>query len=222
MRPAAEGDGERLVVEPPAAARVADDIHLAEEVHADLLDARALARLAAAAGDVEREPALAEAARCGLGLRGQQVADHVRQAGVGGGIRTRRPADRRLVDVNDLADRCPAQPSLPHAVHELLHEARLPGARHAGDDVQRPQEELDVEIDRGCGATRPQRRSAPVPRPPRHASPGAPRSPRGRRGSGSGGSASRRRSTAGGPLKQQLAPVLARRPDRCRRPSPRA
>ena len=91
-------DLQRLVVEAPAAARVADDVHLAEEVHPDLLHARALAGLAPPAGDVEREPALAEPARDRLGQRGEQVADDVGQPGVGGRVRPRRPADRRLVD----------------------------------------------------------------------------------------------------------------------------
>ena len=59
-------DGQRFVVEAPAAARLADDVHLPEEVHADLLNARALAGFAAPARDVEREASLPEAPRTRL------------------------------------------------------------------------------------------------------------------------------------------------------------
>ena len=96
---------ERLVVEPPAAARVAHDGDRAEELHADLLHAGALARLAAAALHVEGEAPLAEAAADGVGLCGEQVAHVVEQPGVGGRVRARRAADGRLIDLDDLVDR---------------------------------------------------------------------------------------------------------------------
>ena len=76
--PSAVEDLERRVVESavrrtPRTARVTD----AQELHADLLHARAFAGVAAPAGDVEREAALAEAPPHGVGLGGEQVADAV-------------------------------------------------------------------------------------------------------------------------------------------------
>ena len=52
-RPAAVADAQRLVVEAPALAIGALDVHVAEEVHTDPDEPRALAGLAPAAGDVE-------------------------------------------------------------------------------------------------------------------------------------------------------------------------
>ncbi len=143
-RPPAVLDRQRLVVEAPAAARLADDVHLAEEVHADLLDAGALARFASPARDVEREAPLSEPPRARLRQRREQVADDVGEAGVRRRVGPGRPADRRLVHVDDLADpafvRGPSQP-----VDELLHQARLACSRHAGDHVERAEQELDVD-----------------------------------------------------------------------------
>ena len=55
-------DLQRLVVESPAATGVAHDGHRAKELHAELLDASPFAGFAPAPGDIEREPALGEAA----------------------------------------------------------------------------------------------------------------------------------------------------------------
>jgi hypothetical protein len=73
-------------------------------VHLDLDDAVALAGLAAAALDVEREAARLVAARLGLRQAGEPVADRREGAGVGRRVRARRAADRRLVDVDDLVE----------------------------------------------------------------------------------------------------------------------
>jgi hypothetical protein len=73
-------------------------------VHLDLDDAVALAGLAAAALDVEREAAGLVAARLGFGQAGEPVADRREGAGIGRRVRARRAADRRLVDVDDLVD----------------------------------------------------------------------------------------------------------------------
>jgi hypothetical protein len=75
-----------------------------QEVHLDLDDAVALADLAAAALDVEAEPARPVAARLGLRQAREPVADRGEGAGVGGRVRARRAADRRLVDVDHLVD----------------------------------------------------------------------------------------------------------------------
>src|SRR5690606_33675485 len=87
-----------------ALADVALDVDVGQEVHLDLDDAVALARLAAAALDVEREAAGAVAARLGLGQAGEPVADRREGAGIGRRVGARRAADRRLVDVDDLVE----------------------------------------------------------------------------------------------------------------------
>jgi hypothetical protein len=83
-------DLERLAVVAFALADLALDVDIGEEVHLDLLEALALARLAAAAaglcGDVEAEAAGLVAADLGLLGLGEDVADLVEDAGVGGGI----------------------------------------------------------------------------------------------------------------------------------------
>ena len=66
-RLAAVGHLQRLAVEALAAADVAGDEHVGQEVHLDLDQPVALAGLAAAALDVEAEPARPVAARLGLG-----------------------------------------------------------------------------------------------------------------------------------------------------------
>ena len=73
-------------------------------MHLDLDDAVALAGLAAAALDVEREAARLVAARLALGQAGEPFADRREGAGIGRRVRARRAADRRLVDVDDLVE----------------------------------------------------------------------------------------------------------------------
>src|SRR5690606_5999470 len=118
------------------------------------------ARLAAAALDVEREPPRLVAPGPGLGGGGEQGADVVEHPGVGGGVRPRGAADRRLVDVDDLVDRLVAL-DLPVAPRhgagpvdlggeafpqDVLHQGRLAGAGHAGDADELAEGELDVDL----------------------------------------------------------------------------
>src|SRR5688572_18214944 len=103
-RLAAQPHLQRLGVEARAAARLAQDAHVGQEGHLDLLHALAFATLAAPAGGVEREAARAPAAHAGLGRVGEQLADLVPEADVGGGAGARRLADRRLVDLQHALD----------------------------------------------------------------------------------------------------------------------
>src|SRR5690606_13232898 len=144
---ALEDDFQRLAVVALALADVAGDVDVGQEVHLDLDDAVALARLAAAALDVEAEPAGAVAA--GLGLRQARVpiADRAEGAGVGGRVRARGAADRALVDVDDLVEqfqpldaveggggvRGVVQPARRRLVQGFDGEGGLAAARHAGD-----------------------------------------------------------------------------------------
>src|SRR6185437_7909909 len=93
-----------LAVVAGAVADVAGDIDVGEEVHLDLDQPVALARLAPAALDVEAEAAGLVAARLALRQAGEPVADLGEGAGVGCGVGARGAADRRLVDVDDLVE----------------------------------------------------------------------------------------------------------------------
>ena len=79
--------GQRLGVVALAAARFALDPHVGQEVHLDPLLAVPFARLAAAAGHVEAEPPGRVAAELRLGQLGEQRADQLEHAGVGGRVR---------------------------------------------------------------------------------------------------------------------------------------
>ena len=103
-RLAAVLDLQRLAVVAPALALLARHVDVGQEVHLDRDDAVALARFAAAALDVEREPSRLVAARLRFGHHREQLADEREQARVGRRIRSRRPADRRLIDLDHLVD----------------------------------------------------------------------------------------------------------------------
>ena len=85
-----------------AVAGFAGHVHVRQEVHFNLQGAVAGAVLAAAALDVEGESAGGVAAHLRFAGLCEQLADVVEHAGVGGGVRARGTADRRLVHVNDL------------------------------------------------------------------------------------------------------------------------
>ena len=101
---ALEAHLERLAVVALAVALLARDVDVGQEVHLDLDLAVAAADLAAPALDVEAEAARLVAARARLLGLGEEVADHVEQARVGGRVRARRAPDRRLVDRDDLVE----------------------------------------------------------------------------------------------------------------------
>src|SRR5918998_2004562 len=73
-------------------------------MHLDLDLAVAAAYLAAPALHVEREAPRLVAARPRLLRARVELADVVEEPDVGGRVGARRPADRRLVDVDDLVD----------------------------------------------------------------------------------------------------------------------
>ena len=95
---------ERLAVVALAAALLAGDVDVGEEVHLDLHESVALAGLAAAALHVEGEAARAVAAELRLRHLGEELADGGEEAGVGRRVRARRASDRRLVDVDHLVE----------------------------------------------------------------------------------------------------------------------
>ena len=171
-RAAAVEDLQRLPVVALAAAHLARHVHVRQELHLDLDDAVALARLAAAALDVEAEAAALVAPQAGVGGAGEEVADGPEHAGVGGRVGARRAADRALVDLDDLVDGVqPLDPVvgagiLPRAeeglgqgpVQDVGDERALARAGDAGHGGEGAQREAHVEVAAGCW---------PAPRPPR-------------------------------------------------------
>ena len=117
-----------------------------------------------------------------LGRR-EQLADRIEGLQVGHRVRARRAADRRLVDQHDVADELVAlEPAmradlaipvalgaLQRGVEHVVHERRLARSADAGDDGQRVERDLDVDVlqvvlaradQRGCAAACPRRRVA--------------------------------------------------------------
>src|SRR5207248_2887972 len=117
----------------------------------DLHEPVALAGLAAAALDVEREASGLVAAHARLLRSREQRADEREDTRVRRGIAARGPADRRLVDVDDLVDVLGAldarvrtrsllravQHLGERAIEDVVDQRRLAGARHAGDARER-------------------------------------------------------------------------------------
>ena len=145
---------ERLAVVPGAVADLARHVHVRQEVHLDLDGAVTRTRLAAAALDVEREPARLISAHLGLGGRGEQRPDLVEDAGVGRRVGPRRATDRRLVDAHQLVELVePVDAGVPtrylaravelvgqHRRQDVVDEGRLArtrDARHRGEHAER-------------------------------------------------------------------------------------
>ena len=103
-RLALELDLQRLAVVAMSFADRAGHPDVGQEVHLQAIRAVSFARLAAAAFDVETESSRLVAAPFRLGQLGEQVANVVEDLDVGARIGTRRAADRRLVDGDQLVE----------------------------------------------------------------------------------------------------------------------
>ena len=155
--PALVADLERLPVVALALAHLARHVHVGEEVHLDLHQPVALAGLAPAALDVEREAPGRVAARPRVGGPREQRPDEREDAGVRRRVGARGAADRRLVDVDDLVEVLHALEAVVRAgpllrpvedlgqrpVEDVVDERGLPGAGHARDAGERPQRDAD-------------------------------------------------------------------------------
>ena len=136
---------ECLAVVARALAYLARHVHVGQEVHLDLEGAITRTRFAAATFDVERESAGLVSANLGLGGGGEQRADLVEDAGVGGRIGARGATDRRLVDPHQFVDVFEAvDPGVPaghltrsvetvgqHGGQDVVHQSGLAGTRHS-------------------------------------------------------------------------------------------
>ena len=154
------GDVQGLAVVTLAVAGFARHIDRRQEVHLDLHHAVALAFLAAAALDVEAEPARLVAANFGRRQLGEQIADVVEHARVGGRIAAGRPADGRLVNHNDLVQILEAPEGAmlaglflgavkfaeERAAQDVVHQRAFARAAHAGDAGERAQRNPHVHI----------------------------------------------------------------------------
>ena len=157
---------QRLAVVAAPLALLAGHVDVGQEVHLDGLDAAPLAGLAPPALDVEREPPRPVAAGARLGQHREQPADEREEAGVGGGVRPGRPADGRLVYLDDLVHEAgavdapvgagrrggPVQVAGQRAVQDVVDERRFPGTAHAGDHREEPEGDGDVDVLEVVGA----------------------------------------------------------------------
>ncbi len=151
-------DLQRLSVIAMAVTHLARHVHVGQELHLDADNAVALARLAAAALDVEAETPCFVAAHLGLGQRGEKIADVGEQVGVGRRIRAWGAADGRLVDVDHLVEVLdsfdaavlarpvlrPIHALVQRLVEHLVDQARLAAAADAGNADQLAEREAHV------------------------------------------------------------------------------
>src|SRR5450759_3547808 len=156
----AEAHVERLAVVALPLARLAGHVDVGKEVHFDLHEAVALARLTAPALHVEREAAGTVATHLGLGELGEEVANGREETGVGGRVRPRRPADGALVDVDDLvqvlqpgdAQVCTGNDARPvevpgqDAMQNVGDQRALTCAGHAGDGGEAAERHVDGDV----------------------------------------------------------------------------
>ena len=141
-------------------ADLARDEDVGEELHLDLDDPFAFARLAAAAGHVEREVAGRQPARLRVLGRGEQLADRIERLEIGDRVGSRRAPDRRLVDEDDVGDELGAFElamradaaipvvlgALQRRVDDVVHERALARAADAGHAGQHAERNLDVDV----------------------------------------------------------------------------
>src|SRR5437870_13717267 len=95
---------ERFAVVSFSTTHFAIDINVRQKTHLDLTNSIALACFASAAFYIEAESAGLVATRARLRQHGVQFADRREHTSVCCWIRARRPADRRLVNFDDLVD----------------------------------------------------------------------------------------------------------------------
>ncbi len=134
---------QRFAIEAVALAHGARDPHVGQKIHLQPVRAVAFARLAAAAGDIEAEPARLVAAALRFGELRVQVADVVEHLDVRARVRARRAADRRLVDDDQLVE-----------LIDALDAIVLAGLAFAAHEVAQQRFAQDVVHQRALAASR--------------------------------------------------------------------
>ena len=165
---------ERLAVVALALADLAGHVDIRQKVHLDAQNTVAGAGLAAAAAHVEGETVFLIAARLGLRRGGEDLADHIEQAGVGGRVAARGAADGALVDGDHLVKLLHAldavacagarvravEVALEGLVDDLVDERGFAAAGYAGDDRHHAQRNPHVDVFQVVGARAAHRQPA--------------------------------------------------------------
>src|SRR5271157_791989 len=153
-------NGKRFRIVAAAAAYFASDIHIGEKIHFDAAQAFALAGFTAPALHVEAEAPGAVTALAGFREHGEKFADGGENAGVGGGIRTWRAANRCLIDLDDFVDVLDAKKHAmgagrlrgavellrQDAIEDVVDQGGFSGARDASNHNEQAQRKRNVEI----------------------------------------------------------------------------
>ena len=160
------GDLKRLAVIAFAAADLTGDIDIGKEVHLDLNLSVALACFAATAAHVKGETSRRVAARLRLRRTRKQRAKIIPQANVRSRVGTRRAANRRLVDIDNLIDALDALELFvrAHRTRRTVNGIRkgrrdgvgnqgaLARSRHAGNNRKRTKLDLGGNVFEVVGA----------------------------------------------------------------------
>ena len=158
--PARKARFEHLGAESLAVALGAAQIHIAQELHLDVLEAAAGAGRAATVARIEAEGACGVAAFLRHRCAGEQLADGPPGTDVAHGVRARAFADGRLVDQHDVRElRCAAQCGvLAHgqarftqrlrngAVQHIAYQRGLAGAADPRHANQMPQRDTNIDV----------------------------------------------------------------------------
>src|SRR5467141_322485 len=153
-------DSERFGIVAAAPAHFAHHVNIRQKIHFDAAKAVALAGFAAAALDVKAEAAGAVAAFARFRKHGKEIANGREDAGISGGIRARRAADRGLIDFDDFVDVLGADNFAvrggrfgraieflrERAIKNVVDERGFAGTRDAGDDSEQAERQRDVDI----------------------------------------------------------------------------
>ena len=165
---------QRFAVIALALADLARHVDIRQKVHLDAQNAVAGTGFAAPAAHVEGEAVLLVAARLGFRRGGEDLADHVKQAGVGGRVAARGAADGALIDGDDLvqllkpvdAVACAGarvravEVALEGLVDDFVDERGFAAAGYAGDDRHHAQRNADVDVFQVIGARTAHRQPA--------------------------------------------------------------
>src|SRR5208337_4075439 len=153
-------NSKRFRIVAAAATNFAGDIHVREKIHFDAAEAFSLAGFATPAFHVEAEAPGAVTALAGFREHGKELANGGEDAGVGGGIRARRAANGRLIDLDDFVDvldskKHTVRAGRLHGAIELLRQDAVEnvvdqrgfsGPGDAGDNGEQAQRKGDIEI----------------------------------------------------------------------------
>src|SRR5208283_3839628 len=166
--PAVVANVKNAALEALAAAFLADQLNVGQELHFNGDGAIALASFATSPGDIKGKMAGGVAAALGVGRTGEDVADGVEGFEVGGGIGARSAANRRLIHddevlnvlfalkaIAEFLDAAAAALRGECTIEDVVNERGFAGpadARHDGENSQRQHEVHILQIVQGRAA----------------------------------------------------------------------